>query len=395
MSSLHRIATRIAHTVETGVDTFRYSVLKRFTRENQIIIVPYRGYGTTECLYLRGRVLQDAGITPARETDSVWRNLLNMYRRFESDEVPGARLMARFQETTEEVVTDNEGYFDVELTPAQPPASTKLWHQVGLTLIDPPQRGPNSAMPVNAAGHVLIPPANAQFGIISDIDDTVVKSQATDLLRMLRIVFLGNAFTRLPFKGVAAFYRALQTGTDDALINPIFYVSSSPWNLYDLLQELFKLRDIPLGPIALRDYGISRHELLPIEHHGHKLTAIRRILEMYPDLSFILIGDSGQKDPEIYRDIVNDYPDRILAVYIRNVHPDPSRVDAVNKLATEVAEAGSVLVLTDDTLMAARHAAERDWVTPDALSEIREEVQRDMTAVDRVGALLGRKQAGT
>lgn len=394
MSTWHTIAARIAHTIETGVDAFRHSVLARFTRGDQIVIVPYRGYGTTQRLFLRGRVLEDAGIAPARESDSVWRNLLNMYHRFESDEVPAASLMARFQETTEEVSTDEEGYFEVDLTPMQPLSPAKLWHEVTLTLIDPPQRGPDSAMPVNATGRVLVPPANAKFGIISDIDDTVVKSQATDLLRMFRIVFLGNAFTRLPFKGVAAFYRALQAGVDDTLTNPIFYVSSSPWNLYDLLQEFFKLRDIPLGPIALRDYGLSRHELLPIEHRDHKLNAIRRILDTYPDLPFILVGDSGQEDPEIYRDVVDDYSERILAVYIRSVHPDPTRIDAVNGLAEEVAEAGSVLVLTDNTLMAARHAADRGWITPDALSEIREEMQRDMTAVDRVGVLLGQKQAG-
>lgn len=392
MSTWHTIAARIAHILEAGVDAFQYSVLARLTRGNQIVIVPYRGYGTPQCLYLRGRVLQDSGITPARETDSIWRNLLNMYRRFESDEVPGARLMARFQEATDEVLTNDEGYFEVQLRPAHPPAQGKVWHEVALTLIDPPQRGPNSAMPVNARGRVLVPPANAQFGVISDIDDTVVRSQATDVLRMFRIVFLGNAFTRLPFKGVAAFYRALQAGADDAVTNPIFYVSSSPWNLYDLLQEFFKLRDIPLGPIALRDYGIRRHEMLPIEHRDHKLGAIRRILDTYPDLPFILIGDSGQEDPEIYRDIVDAYSERILAVYIRSVHPDPTRVDAVNRLADEIADAGSTLVLADNTLVTARHAANQGWITPDALSKIREDMRHGMTSIDRIGTLFGQKQ---
>lgn len=393
MSLLHTIAARIAYVLESGFDLFTHTVLGRFDRGDQIVIVPYRGYGTPQQLYLRGRVLQDAGIAPARETDSVWRNLLNMYRRFESDEVAGARLMARFQEVTEEVVTNDEGFFEVQLTPAQPPEG-KLWHDVTLTLIDPPQRGPDSAMPVNATGRALVPAAGAQFGVISDIDDTVVKSQATDLLQMLRIVFLGNAHTRLPFKGVAAFYRALQAGAGDVSENPIFYVSSSPWNLYDLLQEFFKLRGIPLGPIALRDYGISRHEMLPIEHSDHKLDAIRRILDTYPDLPFVLIGDSGQEDPEIYRDVVDAYPGRILAVYIRSVHPDPTRIDAVNRLAEEIAAAGSALVLADDTLQAARHAAERGWITTDALSEIRDEMQRDLASIDRIGTLFGQTQAG-
>jgi phosphatidate phosphatase APP1 len=70
--------------------------------------------------------------------------------------------------------------------------------------------------------------------------------------------------------------------------------------------------------------------------------------------------------------VVRDYPDRILAVYIRNVVPRPDRVGAIRKLAAEVEHAGSALILADDTLAAARHAAEKGWIRPQALGEIGE-----------------------
>src|SRR5690606_1975618 len=97
--------------------------------------------------------------------------------------------------------------------------------------------------------------------------------------------------------------------------------------------------------LLLRDWGISERGLLPRRHGDHKLGAIRQILECYPALPFILIGDSGQQDPEIYCDVVRQYRGRILAVYIRSVTDDPGRAEAIGRLADEVRSAGSDLLL--------------------------------------------------
>jgi phosphatidate phosphatase APP1 len=157
----------------------------------------------------------------------------------------------------------------------------------------------------------------------------------------------------------------------------VFSVSSSPWNLHDLLTEFLTLQKIPIGPLMLRDWGMNAQESLPTGHAGHKLGAIRRILDLFPALPFILIGDSGQEDPEIYHRVVHDHPDRILAVYIRNVTPHPQRVDAIRRLAAEVEKAGSSLLLTDDTHAAAVHAASKGWITANALAEVAADVARE------------------
>jgi phosphatidate phosphatase APP1 len=143
---------------------------------------------------------------------------------------------------------------------------------------------------------VLVPEAGAQFGIISDMDDTVVQTDVTRWARVLGAVLFGNAHTRLPFRGVAAFYRALEVGTGGAR-NPLFYVSSSPWNLYDLLLEFLTLGQIPLGPLNLRAWRGGAGELFPSEHGAFKQGEIRRILDTYRELSFILIGDRVRKTP--------------------------------------------------------------------------------------------------
>lgn len=387
MADWQSVIAHYAHNIEEHFDQLKNRMAERLGRE-KIKIVTYRGYGTQERLYLKGRVLEDKGIPPAEANDHLWENLVNMYRRIESDEIPYARLLVRFDGREQEVQANEEGFFEVWIEPEKSLPTDRIWHEVHLRLIDPP--GDESNVPVKAVGEIFVPPATAQFAVISDIDDTVLISDATHMLRAARNVFLGNARTRLPFPGVAAFYRALLDGPRGNALNPLFYVSSSPWNFYDLLSEFFHLQNIPLGPILfLRDWGLTENELLPLKNQEYKLGVIRQMMDFYPELPFILIGDSGQEDPEIYERITGEYPDRVLAVYIRNVVHDLKRPDAVRALAEKVIKARSTLILADDTLSIARHAASQGWIAPEALHAIAFEKDKDTAPPTAVEKLLG------
>lgn len=379
MTDWQRILASSVNDVEQHFDRLKYRLQQRMRGEQPYSIIPYSGHGTQTRLILRGRVLRGHLQLLSQENDSLWRNLLNTYRRLESDEVPYARVQATFEGYTQTVQANDEGYFNVDLQLDHLLPTDRIWYPVELRLLEPEPAGE----PITATGRVLVPPAAARFGVISDLDDTVLQSHATQLLRMARTLFLGNARTRLPFPGVAAFYRALQAGTAGSPLNPLFYVSSSPWNLYELFLEFFELQDIPHAPIFLRDWGITENELLPTRHAGHKLAIIRQLFELYPDLPFILIGDSGQEDPEIYHQVVHDFPQRVLAVYVRDVTRDQRRSDAVLALMEEVITAGSTLILAEDTMTMARHAATQGWIEPASLPAIEVEKQVDeSTAAD-------------
>ncbi len=326
------------------------------------IVLPYLGFGTESKLTVCGRVLEDEGFRPARSADCAWRNLVAMYKRFESDEVPGARVRARHGAAVAEAVADREGYFSAELA-ATPGAGT--WRDVQLDLIAP---RPGAT----ATAKVLVPPASARFGVISDIDDTVVQSHVTRKLRMLVGLALSNARTRKPFEGVAAFYGALQEGAGGEG-NPVFYVSKSPWNLYVPLVDFLQIQAIPLGPLLLRDFGMH----LLRSSGDHKARSIARVLETYPKLPFVLIGDSGEHDPEIYSDVVRRWPGRVRAIYIRSVNRDPARLAAIDRLIEEVRPTGCQLVLAPDSEFAAVHAAGEGLISPAALRSIRKEKAAD------------------
>jgi phosphatidate phosphatase APP1 len=354
------------------------SRLRKITGFNYpLMIIPYLGYGTADKLLFGGRVLEDEGVAPATSADGTWRNLVNMYRRFETDEVPGARIRAHFQGTECEAITDHEGYFHFEIRPLQR-LDSRQWQEVELELLDPPS--PKES-PVRATARVLVPSAAAKFGIISDIDDTVISSNVGNKLKMILTTILSNEYTRKPFEGVAGFYRALQKGATGGEDNPLFYVSNSAWNLYTVLLEFLNLQKIPLGPLLLRDFG--DHLLFSKDSESHKKNNIKMILDSFPHLPFVLIGDSGERDPEIYSDVVKEYPTRIRSIYIRSIDKQPSRLAAIDKLIEEVRHTGTQLVLTPDSEFAAAHAAGEGLISPALLAAVRSEKKKDQTAPPR------------
>jgi len=100
-------------------------------------------------------------------------------------------------------------------------------------------------------------------------------------------------------------------------------------------------------------------------------------MKTFADVPAILIGDTSQQDPEIYRDVVHEFSGRVRAVYIRNVNQDAERSRAIQALADEILKAGSSLVLADDTLAAARHAAEHGFISPDSLDDVAADKRAD------------------
>jgi phosphatidate phosphatase APP1 len=364
LTDLRRRALVVARVIEERFDAFRFRLKRRFGLHDPFEILPYRGYGTTRELFLKGRVLEESGITRAGRDDAVWKNVLNMARRFASDEVAGARVRASFEGLQVETTADVEGFFEVRFQLAEPLDGQATWYQVALDLLSPPSPGGESA---RSKGHVLVPHV-ARFGVISDLDDTVVRSSATNVLKMAWIVVRNNAHTRLPFEGVAAFYRALQLGAESRSSNPIFYVSSSPWNIYDMLVDFLNVHGVPHGPLFLKDWSLS----VLGKHRDYKIGVIRHLLSIYEDLPFVLIGDSGEKDPEIYLQAVHEHQGRIRAVYIRDV-TSGERDAEVRAMAAEARQLGTEMVAVPDTVAAAEHAASIGLIAPDAIAAVRSE----------------------
>jgi len=347
-------------SAEDALDRVRQRFERRFRPDRRLHVVAFRGFGNRRAGSLSGRVLAYRE-PPDPDPGSLWHNLQQSYRRFETDEVPGVLVRATVDGAAPvEVRSDDEGYFSVDIEVPPDVEGTRL--PVTLALPE------HEDAVVDGSAEITLPGADARFGVISDIDDTVLVTEATSILKMMRLTLLESSETRVAFPGVAAFYAALH-----ADVNPFFYVSSSPWNLHEFLDDFMAVKGIVSGPMLLRDFGLDRTKLIAGPHLEHKLGAIRSVLDRHPTLSFVLIGDSGQHDPEVYADVVDAYPGRVLAVYIRDVSGD-ARDRAVGEIAARLDAAGVDLLLVPDTLAAARHAATRGWIAEDALERIRTDV---------------------
>ena len=296
--------------LELLLDRVVWGLRRRFGRLGPLQILTYRGFGTAERAVVRGRVLEASVMERSLPADSAFKSFRRMLRRFFSHELPQARVQAALGACSVNGSTDDEGYFDL------PVASPELgvagdWKSVEVEVVSAPVRG---LVPVRAVAELLIPGSAAELGIISDIDDTVLQSHVTQKLKMIWVTLSGSAFTRMPFEGTSELYHALAAGASGHANNPVFYVSKSPWNLYDFLVDFLDYHQLPRGPLLLRDMGLR--EAPPI---AHKSAAVWQLLDLYPTLPFVLLGDSGERDPEIYLETAARYPGRVRAIYIRDL----------------------------------------------------------------------------
>jgi phosphatidate phosphatase APP1 len=271
----------------------------------------YNTYANTETAFVRGRVLRKhRRFRPAQSDDGMRTTLMNTYFRIYSQEVGGVRVRLSLGAHSVEVVSDAEGYIFSEILLGSSLAAGV--HLLEANVLSAPFEVRSCE---TVAAKVFLPAADAEFGVISDIDDTTLVSKTYSPAKMLHTIFCKNAYRRTAVKGVSEWYQQLSAGGK----NPFFYVSSSPWNLYDILTQVFDLQQVPQGSILLRDYGIDPDKFFLGAHSTHKSQAIDDILKTYPHLNFVLSGDTAQHDTEIYCAAARKHGSRITTIYIRDV----------------------------------------------------------------------------
>lgn len=296
-------------------------------KKDPLQVIVFQSYGTASHLYVRGRALEDESID--LEGKHPLKLLINAYKRFETDEIAQATLLLKLPNgRIFETVTNNKGYFllDEQVEGLDAMANEEGWLTFEVAYKDFTSKR-IIQLKNRFPGEMLIPSlpdgtasSNISFGVASDIDDTILHTGLVSTLkwRVIYNTFLKRASKRSPLEGAAEFYHLLHRGKSGKEANPIFYVSHSPWNLYRYLEFFLKKNNFPKGPILLREFGnfINRKKQ---EEKPQKQHEILNILKTYPQLKLILIGDSGEHDADIYLEIAEQYPERILAIYLRSV----------------------------------------------------------------------------
>jgi len=167
----------------------------------------------------------------------------------------------------------------------------------------------------------LIRPYEGNLGFISDIDDTFLVSHTGNAFKKLYILLWKNINGRKIFENVVPHYQALSTAgrNNKDERNAFFYVSSSEWNLYNFIVKFTEKHELPRAVLMLKDIKTSLLDFFVTGRgsHNHKFDKIKHILEFYPHLHYVLLGDDSQEDPFLYEWICKIFPVTVLAVYIR------------------------------------------------------------------------------
>lgn len=325
-------------------------------------IQPFFGYRSETRLSIAGRALRAS--PPGEHTfksGGRFRAMRTMIGQFASREVAGLAVTLELrgpQGITAEhhAVSDKEGYvhFDVTLDPAWPLSADPAWEVACFHWLTP--EGPQCI-----DGYVLAPGTVTQLAVVSDIDDTIVETGITGGMRAVaknwRRVVAEMPDDRIVVPGADTFYGELGGGAIlaapggvgtryAATHRPFFYISSSPWNLFPYLVAFQQSRNLPLGPLLLRDWGMNRATFGSESHGGHKRAALNRLLAFYPELRFALIGDDTQGDLAAYADTVQANPGRVAAVFIRTGAGPLSPEELAGKATIEAG--GVPLWLGDD-----------------------------------------------
>ncbi len=286
---------------------------------NQPVVKVYRGFGNDKQLTIFGHVFRRSALPRKQYRDSHLVNLLAVIRLFLVRPYPQASLRIRVGEQVVETQTDADGYFRVNL-PINAPLSPG-WHRVQAQLVS--QTLTPETILAEGEGQVLIPDPT-QLICISDIDDTFLISHSATIAKRLLVLLTENAHSRKPFDGVVAHYQLLaEANSGPTATNPFFYVSSSEWNLYDYILDFSRKNGLPDGVYLLSQLKRLAQVLKTGRGKHHtKFDRIAQIIETYPNLQFILLGDDSQQDPIIYESVVRQFPGRVRCVYIRQVHAE-------------------------------------------------------------------------
>jgi len=271
------------------------------------IIQVYTAFVTATHLFVKGRVLKDRSPI-SFENQGMLSSLFNTILRARSKEIPNTGLRCIFGQHSFELTTDHEGYFEILHEIKSLPSIPEEVHITGLV------KGKQIQTKHRLRTYLFDVP----FGMISDIDDTIMVSRVRSFfkLRLLFNTIFVNPFRRKPIDHAAEAFHAMLTKTDGQA--PIIYLSNSPWNIYDYLEAFLVHNSFPVGEIILRDIGTQLLRSRAIEQYN-KYIEIEKLLQVFSETKFILIGDTGEKDFNIYLAILEKYPNRIKQILLHNV----------------------------------------------------------------------------
>jgi phosphatidate phosphatase APP1 len=271
-------------------------------------MIGYRGLGNKDKIIVSGHAFDKHKIWKTRAHHNNLHNLRQTLRRFRLRPLKYTTLTIHLNGDVQKVRTDKRGFFTTtfkhdNIKPGWYPYKLK-WRNDSVEYI----------------GEYLVAD-EASTGVISDIDDTLLISHSTRFLRKVHLMMFRNAYTRKTTSLIKHWFHHFKDINEDLHPEDFYYVSNSEWNLYDFLIDFFEINELPKGVFMLQNLKKGLRDLISSGQikGDHKWVSILFLMKFYPEKPFILIGDNGQKDMDIYKQICRRFPSRIKGVIIRKL----------------------------------------------------------------------------
>ncbi|MEO5920502.1 MAG: phosphatase domain-containing protein, partial [Pseudolysinimonas sp.] len=287
-----------AARIEDAVQRFR----ERRGRRRGLIptIVPFTGYGGTGWVRVLGRVvLRKPDQDDRTQADRVIS--IRGWRSFTSVHVAGAQVVVSVGRAKRTIFSDRGGVLDARIDVKLPPG----WHDIRLSI--------DGYDAVDAK--VFVVADDVEFGLVSDIDDTVMVTALPRPFLAAWNTFVLDEHARTPVAGMAVLYERLLRAHPGL---PVIYLSTGAWNTVPTLSRFLSRNLYPRGTLLLTDWGPT-HDRWFRSGPEHKRANLLRLAEEFPHVRWLLVGDDGQHDPQLYGDFADAHPDNVAAVAIRQL----------------------------------------------------------------------------
>ncbi|MBN9151684.1 MAG: DUF2183 domain-containing protein [Cryobacterium sp.] len=260
-------------------------------------VIPYTGYGSTTWIRVLSRVL----LARPGASDDIRYKKIRGWRSFTSVPVGDAAVLVGIDDVEHALTADRGGVIDEVIDVSLSPG----WHTITLRT--------EGSDPVKAPIFIVDP--KATIGLISDVDDTVMVTALPRPLVAAWNTFVLDEHARTPVAGMAVLFEKL---VRDHPGSPVVYLSTGAWNVAPTLTRFLSRHLYPPGPLLLTDWGPT-HDRLFRSGRAHKEESLLRLVGEFPHLQWILVGDDGQNDEELYDSFSAAHPDRVAAIAIRQL----------------------------------------------------------------------------
>ncbi|UFS60773.1 App1 family protein [Subtercola endophyticus] len=290
-------------------------------------VIPYTGYGSTTWIRVLSRVLLTRDEKRRRRLPLIGRRdeTVRGWRSFTSVPVNEVEVTVTVDGVVHRVKADRGGVVDAELAVTLEPG----WHTITLQAED--------SQIVEAPVHVIDP--SATFGVVSDIDDTVMVTTLPRPLLAAWNTFVLDEHARRPTPGMAVLLDRLAAGHPGS---PTIYLSTGAWNVAPTLTRFLSRNLYPSGALLLTDWGPT-HDRLFRSGPEHKRDNLRRLAEEFPQIKWMLVGDDGQHDEEIYGEFEEQHPENVSAIAIRQLSPSEAVLAGGRSKSEDMSEKSQAL----------------------------------------------------